>query len=190
MRQILPDGLVVVSPHLDDAILSLGASIARATSEGGHVTVLTVFGGEPTSELPAGGWDRRGGFATEGEAVRARRAEDEAACVVVGAVSARLRFSEIDYVGEREEEPVWEAVCAAVSHAAAVLLPGFPQTNPDHAWLTATLVGRGLPCERIGFYAEQPYRYRERGRLPRPEGPRVGREIGRASCRERVYVLV
>lgn len=171
MSEPLPDGLIIVSPHLDDAILSLGASIAYATGQGRRVTVLTVFAGDPQSELPAGGWDGRGGFATEGDAVRTRRAEDDAACAVVGAVPARLSLSEVDYSGARDEEEVWGAVREAVSGAQAVLLPGFPLTNPDHALLADVCLRRGLACARIGLYAEQPYRFWERRRFPRPVAP-------------------
>jgi LmbE family N-acetylglucosaminyl deacetylase len=178
VRETLPDGVVVVSPHLDDAILSLGASIAHATGKGRRVTVLTVFAGNPESELPAGGWDRRGGFATEGEAVRARRAEDDAACAVVGAAPTRLGFSEADYGGARDEEEVWGAVREAVSGAPAVLLPGFPLTNPDHALLAGACVRRGLSCRRVGLYAEQPYRLWERKRQSRLAVPSAVAPIG------------
>lgn len=178
MSEPLPDGLIVVSPHLDDAILSLGASIAYATGKGHRINVLTVFAGDPESELPAGGWDRRGEFTTEGEAVRARRAEDDAACAVVGAAPVRLSFSEADYAGARDEEEVWGAVREAVSGAPAVLLPGFPLTNPDHALLADACLRRGLPCGRIGVYAEQPYRFWERKRQSRLAVPSAVAPIG------------
>lgn len=167
-----------MSPHLDDAILSLGASIACATSRGSRVTVLTVFAGDPESDLPTGGWDRRGGFATEGEAFRARRAEDDAACAVVGAAPVRLPLSEVDYSGARDEEEVWGVVREAVSGAPAVLLPGFPLTNPDHALLTSACIRRGLNCGRVGLYAEQPYRFWERKQSPRLVAPPLAGELG------------
>jgi LmbE family N-acetylglucosaminyl deacetylase len=168
MRLPLPDRAVVVSPHLDDGVLSLGASIASASRAGRQITVLTVFAGDPGSEKPAGGWDRRGGFGTEGAAVRARRGEDEAACGVVGAKPMWLGFSEADYRDTHDEDAVLNAVRAAASDAPAVLLPGFPLTNPDHAWVTDTLVRGELPCGAVGLYAEQPYRYWVRSERPRP----------------------
>jgi len=167
----LANGIVVISSHLDDAVMSLGASIVRATREGRPVGVLTVFAGKPHSQVPAGSWDRRAGFATEGEAVRARRREDKEACRLVGAEPSWLSFSEADYAGIRNEGEVWSAVTDALADTGAVLVPGFPLTNPDHAWLSRLLLERGLPCGRIGLYAEQPYRYivrRERPRLDLP----------------------
>jgi hypothetical protein len=50
------------------------------------------------------------------------------------------------------------------------LLPGLPLTNPDHAWLTELLVDRGLPCGRLGLYAEQPYRFWARHEHARSNG--------------------
>ena len=46
--------LVVISPHLDDAVMSVGGTIARAVRAGVKVEVLTVFGYVPLSETPAG----------------------------------------------------------------------------------------------------------------------------------------
>ena len=72
---MLTGRLVVVSPHLDDAVLSLGATMASAARNGAHVTVLTVFACDPQSSAPAEWWDRAGGFRTLGEAACARREE-------------------------------------------------------------------------------------------------------------------
>src|SRR5919109_2160206 len=76
--------VVVLSPHLDDAVLSIGAGIRRATrlSRAG-VTTVTVMGCDPHSHAPAGFWDRQSGFRTEGEAARRRREEDRRACQLV-----------------------------------------------------------------------------------------------------------
>lgn len=50
--------LVVLSPHLDDAVLSLGATIARLSRHGRSVRVVTAFANDPTSRAPAGPWGR------------------------------------------------------------------------------------------------------------------------------------
>src|SRR5207244_2118642 len=89
--------VVVISPHLDDAIFSLGAAIAQTVRSGGDVTVLTVFAGDPSSSAPAGNWDARAGFATVGEAAHARRREDERACAHVGAIPVWLPFGDEQY---------------------------------------------------------------------------------------------
>ena len=50
-----PDRLVV-SPHPDDAVWSVGGCLARWRHEGCRVTVLTVFDGVPDDCAPAGAW--------------------------------------------------------------------------------------------------------------------------------------
>ena len=171
MREPLPDHSVIVSPHLDDAVLSIGATIARATRSGHRVEVVTVFAGDPDSVLPAGGWDRRCGFATEGEATTARRLEDQEACRIVGAEPSWLSFSEADYSRTRDRDGVWSALVDRIADADAMLVPGFPLTNPDHAWLSEVLIEHGLPSHRIGLYAEQPYRYMVRAQRRRLQAP-------------------
>ena len=82
--------IVVVSPHSDDGVLSLGASMSRWARGGAHVELLTVLALDPVSTAPTGGWDRRAGFRTEGEAAQARRGEDTAACAVLENVRAEF----------------------------------------------------------------------------------------------------
>jgi LmbE family N-acetylglucosaminyl deacetylase len=151
--------VVVISPHLDDAVLSLGSSIARLTSRGVDVEVLTVFGCDPSSTVAASGWDRRAGFSNEGSAAAARREEDREACGIVGARPQVLGFRGGSYGGPSESEAAWLSIAETVAGAEAVLIPGFPLTNDDHRWLHALLTTRPLPCGRLGLYAEQPYRY-------------------------------
>lgn len=152
--------VVVVSPHLDDGVLSLGASIASWSRAGAAVELLTVLGCDPDSTAPSGGWDRRGGFATEGASALARREEDLRACAVLGATPVWLPFGSVDYERHGDESDVRAAVARAIVGADHVLIPGFPLTHPDHAWLVRTLAGDVDGC-RLGLYAEQPYTRRE-----------------------------
>jgi len=153
---------VVVSPHLDDGVLSLGASIASWSRAGAAVELLTVLGCDPDSTAPAGGWDRRSGFATEGESARARREEDRRACALVGATPVWLPFGSGDYERHADEDDVRKAVADTLDGADLVLVPGFPLTHPDHEWLVRTLVSdfqpdTGLGPGRTRLYSEQPY---------------------------------
>lgn len=153
------DRIVVVSPHSDDGVLSLGASMARWARSGRSVELLTVLALDPGSAAPTTGWDRRSGFATEGEAARARRAEDRAACAVLGATPRWLPFGSVDFERHGDDETVSEAVRKVAEGAKTVLVPGFPLAHPDHAWLSA-LLARCLPAEILWRYAEQPYTMR------------------------------
>ena len=148
--------LVVISPHLDDAIFSLGAAIARAARDGVHVTVLTVLAGDPESVSPPGRWDARAGFRTAGDAARARREEDRRASAIVGSQSAWLPFSDDQYDRGADDETIAGVVLSAIGAATTVLFPGFPLENEDHAWL-ANLMLPKLDRERVLLYVEQPY---------------------------------
>lgn len=150
-----------MSPHLDDGVLSLGASIASWSRTGSTVELLTVLGCDPDSAAPAGGWDRRGGFATEGESARVRREEDRRACAVVGATPRWLSFGNVDYERHGDEADVRLAVAATTDGADLVLVPGFPLSHPDHAWLVQVLCANGFDVRRVAFYAEQPYTRRD-----------------------------
>jgi LmbE family N-acetylglucosaminyl deacetylase len=151
--------IVVVSPHSDDGVLSLGASMASWSRSALQVELLTVLALDPGSNAPTAGWDRRAGFATEGEAGRARREEDRVACALLGARPRWLPFGSVDFERHGDDEAVWDAVREAVDGAHAVLVPGSPLTHPDHAWLNGLLSGH-LPPEVLGLYAEQPYALR------------------------------
>lgn len=153
--------IVVLSPHSDDGILSLGASMARWARGGSSVVLLTVFALDPDSRAETEGWDRRGGFATEGEAARARREEDRRAAEIVGATPRWLPFGSIDFDRHGSVADIAAAVKAATLGADCVLVPGSPLTHPDHA-LLHRLVRASMPADQLAEYAEQPYTLRER----------------------------
>ena len=92
----------------------------------------------------------------------ARRAEDAAACSILGATASWLPFGSVDYERHGDEASVRAAIAAAADGAGALLLPGFPLTHPDHEWLGRALGGARMGCRRLGIYVEQPYA-RDRG---------------------------
>ena len=152
------DRVVVVSPHLDDGVLSLGAAMRAWACSGARVELLTVLACDPVSDAPAGGWDSRGGFATEGESARARRDEDAAACALLGVSPTWLPYGSVDFERHGDERSIVQAVAEATAAADLVLLPGFPLSHPDHEWLVRALVEDGGSFRgRVAFYAEQPY---------------------------------
>lgn len=150
---------MVVSPHLDDAVLSLGSTVAHAVQQGSQVEILTVFSDSPTSQAEAGPWDTQCGFSTEGEAAAARRAEDLRACSLLGAVPRWLDFGDESYDRRGSDEDIYSAVTSAIRGADAVLIPGFPLVHADHARLSSLLLRRGLSCPRVALYGEQPYMF-------------------------------
>ena len=68
--------IVVVSPHLDDAVLGCG----RFLSAHPGATVVTVFAGNPPKyPEPMRMWDVQSGFAPGDDVMETRRNEDDAA---------------------------------------------------------------------------------------------------------------
>jgi len=125
--------IVIVSPHLDDAVL--GCSYLLAAHPG--VTVVTAFAGRPAEYPdPPGHWDALGGFGPGDEVHVQRRAEDAAALGGFDARPVWLDFVEHSYL-ERPDwvrpEQVVDTLDAAVRAArpTAVFAP-FGLANPDH----------------------------------------------------------
>jgi len=87
---------LVVSPHLDDAVLGAGQWLSVHPG----AVVLTVFAGIPRAADMLTSWDRRSGFANAAEAVATRQAEDRAALSVLGAEPLWL-----DHVDDQYGEP-------------------------------------------------------------------------------------
>src|SRR5712692_5355525 len=83
---------LILSPHFDDAVLSLGGLIAKAPD---RAVVVTVFAGVPPEGV-AGRWDRLSGFPMAVAAIRARRQENEAALALIGVPQNRIR--NLDYL--------------------------------------------------------------------------------------------
>src|SRR5438093_8638643 len=85
--------VLVLSPRLDDAVFSCGGLLAELQDP----VVTTVFAGFPPPALPLQEWDAACGFCSGGEAVTARREEDDAALRVLCACPEHLDFLESQY---------------------------------------------------------------------------------------------
>jgi len=128
------DRVVIVSPHLDDAVL--GCANFMAAHSG--VTVVTVFAGNPPAYPtdPMRKWDVQSGFAPGDDVMETRRHEDDAALAILAAIPVHLEFVEHTYnPGDRPVAP--EVVVEALAPALAALSPTmvlspFGLANPDH----------------------------------------------------------
>jgi LmbE family N-acetylglucosaminyl deacetylase len=132
-----PDELarvVIVSPHLDDAVLSCGGFMAVHPG----VTVVSVFAGNPPAyPEPMRLWDVQSGFGPGDDVMEARRSEDRAALEVLGASSPlHLEYIEHTYLpGDTPVAP--EVVADGIEGALVALEPSlviapFGLANPDH----------------------------------------------------------
>jgi LmbE family N-acetylglucosaminyl deacetylase len=90
----IPDRLLIISPHLDDAVLSCWALLARATP----VDVMTVFAGAPVPPLRKA-WDMEMGFTDSAESLRARLSEDAEAFAGTGHRRSHMALLDAQYLG-------------------------------------------------------------------------------------------
>lgn len=101
--------LLAISPHLDDAVLSLGAGLAQAGQDGAKVTVFTVFAGtapppySPAAERMHAIW----GLSPNDDAPLYRRNEDIAALNQLGVDYRHGRF--LDSIYRRLPDGRWLA---------------------------------------------------------------------------------
>lgn len=88
-----------LSPHLDDAILSCGATIHQLAAQGESVTVLTVMAGDPPDPLPDTPIvaDLHQRWQAGYRPVAVRRAEDERACAQLGAAAIHWMLGDCVY---------------------------------------------------------------------------------------------
>lgn len=102
--------VVVLSPHLDDAVLSCGALIACCCRAGVDVLVVTVFNGRPVGPLSrsASHFHARCGH-TGRDAMAAREAEDDRALSRLGARTDRLFQKEALYRRTTRGAPAYPA---------------------------------------------------------------------------------
>ncbi len=77
---------IYLSPHLDDATLSCGGQIFQATAAGQSILVATVTAGDPPlASVSAYAQSLHDRWELASNAVATRRAEDIAACAILGA---------------------------------------------------------------------------------------------------------
>ena len=127
------DRIVIVSPHLDDAVL--GCAQFMAMHRG--CTVVTVFAGNPPSYPdPMRLWDVQSAFEPHDDVMEARRMEDRAALAVLYAQPVHLDFIEHTY--NAGDAPVAPEVLAPVLASTlreldpTLVLAPFGLANPDH----------------------------------------------------------
>jgi LmbE family N-acetylglucosaminyl deacetylase len=111
--------LVVLSPHLDDAVLSCGGRLARTIAAGAKATVVTLFTadepGEPPSELAR---ELRRWWKLPEGVMRARRAEDLDACAALGATPEHWDLPEAPYRLDRAGRPLYSTLTALFDEVA------------------------------------------------------------------------
>jgi len=184
---------VAVSPHLDDAVFSAGGTIAALVTAGWTVHVITAFTASVPDPSPfALSTQLDKGVPADVDYMALRRAEDAAACAVLGAQAIHLPLPEaphrqytsaIDlFAGVHPDDNVGfalrEALEPLLTGVDLVLAPQAIGNHVDHrivAELMAVLAPRAL------WWRDTPYVLRRPDATPAtvvPRGPLHAVDIG------------
>lgn len=150
--------VVVLSPHLDDAVLSAWNVLVRPT----EVQVVNVCTGAPPPGTPPPRWDRITGADDPVEWMARRVEEDREALALARRDPVNLGFLDSQYRdGELDAGEVAGGVEPLLDGAAELHAPLGLGGHPDHLAVLAAARelarGRGL---RLFLYAELPYAVR------------------------------
>jgi LmbE family N-acetylglucosaminyl deacetylase len=176
-----PTSVLVLSPHLDDAVLSIGGYIAQLAATGHDVVVATLFTGQPPAPVPPGARAFHEQCGLGDDAMRHRMDEDIAACRVVGARPRHRDLPEalyrIDASGlprHRDGRAIFQAdpsnendvVDAARRHVRTLLNDLRPHLvlgplgvgdHIDHAIIHRALRSSGIESRLLHWFEDIPY---------------------------------
>jgi LmbE family N-acetylglucosaminyl deacetylase len=145
---------IVLSPHFDDAVLSCWSVLREQRA----VTVVNVFGGVPSANVPISWWDRLTGGRSASERALERRQEDAKALERIGCRPINLPFLGSEYRrGDQDAGPLLSVISPHVDRRTTVYAPAGIGQHPDHFAVRAAavaLLARGVP---VTLYAELPY---------------------------------
>jgi LmbE family N-acetylglucosaminyl deacetylase len=146
--------IAILSPHLDDAVLSTWAVLRRPE----EVRVVNVCAGVPPAGPPPR-WDRLTGARDAAERMRERLAEDRAALARAGREATQLDFLDAHYRAEPlEPEALLAAIGEAAGDAGELWAPAGIGAHPDHVQVRdAALRLAAAGGRSLRLYAELPY---------------------------------
>nr|WP_310354138.1 PIG-L family deacetylase [Paraburkholderia strydomiana] len=151
--------LLVVSPHLDDAVLSCGLLLAANPS----AIVCTVFTAPPPENMSTD-WDRQSGFTDAFEAMQTRKQEDIRALQKLGAQPVHLSFCDAQYLLTPSPDDLTGALRRTLNeHSPDNVF--FPQGifHSDHTLVSDACLALidVMPDTAFHAYEDVPYRQRQ-----------------------------
>ena len=190
----MPVAHLFLAPHFDDVALSCGGEVARLVAAGETVAIVTIFADPPPATMPLTPYAlwhlAEWGVANVADALAARRIEDEAAAVILGATLYLFPF--VDGVFRADHYYSWDELRASPAPAdvhlpaaiadalseCGLIGPGTVVTGPlaigrhvDHQAVFAAmqlLAARGV---RVRGYEDYPYAADEAEYAPRMATP-------------------
>ena len=156
---LVVDPYIVLSPHLDDAVLSCGQLMAGRPG----ARIVTVFSAAPHTLELLTPYDEGCGFLSSWDAVDTRKIENARACAVLAAEDWNGVFLDGQYHGERtpheiKKIEVWMAdvFLDLRNDGGNLVVAPIGIEHPDH--LTVTLCARraSTPDIELVFYDDLP----------------------------------
>ena len=141
-----------ISPHYDDAVFSCGKLISILKDS----TVLTVFGGVPTSKAVCTAYDQKSGFDNAEEAVLERREEDAVAVTTLGAEQRYLEYAESQYGEQQDVGEIRRELVEIIEEYDEIYVP-LGMKHPDHEMLGNICRGLETKDKKFYVYADLPY---------------------------------
>lgn len=145
--------VLVVSTHLDDAILSAGQFIAGRS---GNVDVLTVFSGIPMEKGLLTAYDKKNGFKNSKDAMVVRRQEDTEACLLLNARPIYTEYLDSQYTEDATFDWVADLLELITMHKYEMVLAPLGLKHPDHILVANSVSMLGL--SNLYFYEDLPHR--------------------------------
>ncbi|MBI4927488.1 MAG: PIG-L family deacetylase [Anaerolineae bacterium] len=176
---------IYLSPHFDDAVLSCGGMIWEQVHAGEQVEIWTICAGELPADLPEFAQHKHHEWRVAGDVVAQRRAEDRAACALVGAEVRYASLPDCIYrrlpsgealiqrnddlwlplhpgeLGLQRQLSAWLA--QSLPAQSALVCPLTLGNHVDHRLVRAAAEALGRP---LYYYPDYPYIARMGGLLP------------------------
>jgi LmbE family N-acetylglucosaminyl deacetylase len=149
---------VILSPHLDDAVLSCWHVLCGP----GDVSVINVFAGVPPSESGASWWDRLTGASDSAARMVERRAEDRAAFEIAGRTAIHLDFLDEQYEPEGQSvDTIAAALRDLIDPETVVYAPAALGEHADHEQVRSAALELAASGQAVRLYADHPHAVRD-----------------------------
>jgi LmbE family N-acetylglucosaminyl deacetylase len=145
---------VILSPHLDDAVLSCWHLLAQP----GEAVVINVFAGVPTELRTPAWWDEYTGTSDSAERVRERIQEDCRALAGAGRTAVNLGFLDEQYRPEEQPlTPLTEQIERLLEPGVRIYAPAAFANHADHALVRAAALQLRAAGFDVSLYADLPH---------------------------------
>jgi LmbE family N-acetylglucosaminyl deacetylase len=144
----------ILSPHLDDAVLSCWHLLTQP----GEVTVINVFAGVPASTGALAWWDQLTGASDSGQRVLERVEEDREALALAGRKPVNLGFLDEQYRDQEQPlAPLAAQIEGRLEPGVHVYAPAAFGGHADHALVRAAALELRQTGFAVSLYADLPH---------------------------------